>query len=63
MTGQSFNPRRIVPAPTPSHPDLRSVVPDVDCAEDQDVEWRWTETSKGRFVSGYRVVPRKDSLD
>jgi len=59
MTGQSFNPRRIVPAPAPSHPDLRSTVVNVYCTEDEDVEWQWTETAEGRFVSGYRLVPRK----
>jgi hypothetical protein len=52
-------PRKIVPAPQPSHPDLRSVVLNVDCAEDEEVIWQWTETAKGRYVSGYRLVPRK----
>jgi hypothetical protein len=33
----------------------------VHCAEDEDVEWQWTETVEGRFVSGYRLVPRKRS--
>jgi hypothetical protein len=59
MKEQSFNPRRIVPAPAPSHPDLRSTVLNVYCDEDEDVEWQWTETAEGRFVSGYRLVPRK----
>jgi threonine dehydratase len=49
--------RRVV-APPPSHPDLRSTVLDVDCADDEDVEWQWTVTPAGRFVSGYRLVPR-----
>jgi hypothetical protein len=30
----------------------------VDCSQDEDVEWLWTETPAGRFVSGYRIVPR-----
>jgi hypothetical protein len=59
MTGQAFNPRRIVPAPAPSHPDLRSTVLNVHCAEDEDVEWTWTETTEGRYVSGYNLVARK----
>jgi hypothetical protein len=59
MTGQTFNPRRIVPAPAPSHPDLRSTVLNVHCAEDEDVEWTWTETTEGRYVSGYNLVARK----
>ena len=61
MTGESFNTRRIVPAPAPSHPDLRSTVLNVHCAEDEDVEWTWTETSEGRYVSGYNLVARKRS--
>jgi hypothetical protein len=31
----------------------------VDCADHEDVEWQWTETAEGRFVSGYRIVPRQ----
>ena len=49
---------RIVPAPEPSRPELRSAVLNVDCTDDEDVEWQWTETPAGRFVSGYRIVPR-----
>jgi hypothetical protein len=30
----------------------------VECAEKEDVEWQWTETLEGRFVSGYNIVPR-----
>ena len=52
---------RLVIAPKPTHPRLRSTVLNVLCREDQDVEWQWTETNRGRFVSGYRFVPRKDS--
>ena len=51
-------PRRVVAAPPPSRPGLSAAVLDVECAEDEDVEWLWTETSGGRFVSGYRIVPR-----
>jgi hypothetical protein len=50
--------RRIVTAPPSSHPRLHSAVLDVECADDQDVEWLWTETPHGRFVSGYQFVPR-----
>ena len=49
---------RAVPAPAPSSPRLRSGVLNVECAEDEDVEWQWTETVEGRFVSGYRIVSR-----
>ena len=61
MADQSSNTRRIIPAPVPSHPDLRSTVVNVHCAADEDVEWQWSETPNGRYVSGYRLVPRKKS--
>jgi hypothetical protein len=51
--------RRLVAAPEPSHPGLRSTMLNVDCADDEDVEWQWTDTPAGRFVSGYRIVPRR----
>ena len=50
--------RRVITAPSSSHPGLPSVVLDVECAEDEDVEWLWTETPEGRYVSGYRLVSR-----
>ena len=50
--------RRVVPAPLPSNPRLHSTVLNVECAEDEEVQWQWTETAEGRFVSGYRLVPR-----
>jgi hypothetical protein len=52
--------RRLVVAPAPSNPRLRSAVLNVECAEDEDVEWVWTQTPEGRFVSGYAIVPRLD---
>lgn len=54
--------RRIVPAPPPSNPRLRAPVLSVECAEDEEVEWQWTDTAEGRFVSGYRLVPRLPRL-
>jgi hypothetical protein len=54
--------RRVVLAPAPSNPRLHSTVLSVECAEDEDVVWYWTETAEGRFVSGYRLVPRLLSL-
>jgi hypothetical protein len=50
--------RRLVTAPPPSHPSLHSAVLNVECTDDQDVKWLWTETPGGRFVSGYQIVPR-----
>jgi hypothetical protein len=48
--------RRIVVAPPPSSPHLRSPVRNVQCTEDEEVEWHWTETPEGRLVTGYRIV-------
>ena len=50
--------RRVVVAPAPTRPELRSTVLNVDCADDEDVVWHWTATATGRFVSGYSLVPR-----
>jgi hypothetical protein len=49
---------RVITAPLSSHPGLPSVVLDVECCEDEDIEWLWTETPEGRYVSGYRLVSR-----
>ncbi|HEY6927729.1 MAG TPA: hypothetical protein VI653_29915 [Steroidobacteraceae bacterium] len=58
-TTESGKPRRLVTAPLPSQPGLPTGVINVECAEDEDVEWVWTVTAAGRYVSGYRLIPRK----
>jgi hypothetical protein len=58
MSDSKSSKVRIVTAPEPSRPELRATVLTVNCAEDEDVEWQWTETVAGRFVSGYHIVPR-----
>jgi hypothetical protein len=58
MKTESHN-RRVVAAPSPTHPSLRSTVLNVECAEDEDVEWLWTETAAGSFISGYQIVARE----
>jgi hypothetical protein len=58
MNRDDSSPRRVVPAPAPSNPRLRSTVLNVECSENEEVEWAWTETADGRFVSGYRLVPK-----
>ena len=63
MNSATPDPKRIVPAPAPSNPRLYSTVLSVECAEDEDVEWQWTETPEGRFVSGYNIVPRSIHAD
>jgi hypothetical protein len=55
--------RRVITAPSSSHPGLPLVVLDVECAEDEDVEWLWTETPEGRYVSGYRLVSRDQTKE
>ncbi len=45
------NSRRLIPA-------LAAIIVDVECAADEDVEWLWTETAAGRYVSGYRLISR-----
>lgn len=47
---------RIVPAPTASDPRLRSTILEVVCGPNEEVEWHWTTTDSGRFVSGYSIV-------
>jgi hypothetical protein len=54
----SGRPRRIMSAPLAAYPSLPTAVVNVECADDEDVEWVWTATGLGSFVSGYRVVPR-----
>lgn len=51
--------KRVLPAPAPSNPRLRSMVLDVECDEDEDVVWHWTNTVEGRFVSGYSIINRR----
>jgi len=60
-TTEKHQRRRLITAPPPSHPCLNSAVLNVECTDDQDVEWLWSETPDGRFVSGYQLVPRLKS--
>lgn len=63
MTGQSSSAYRVVLAPEPSRPELHNTVLNVYCAEDEDVEWHWTVTAGGRYVSGYRIVQLEKQPD
>jgi hypothetical protein len=58
MSSVETRPRRIVIAPPPTHPGLRAMLLDVECAENEDVVWLWTDTDAGSVVSGYQLVPR-----
>jgi hypothetical protein len=57
-TSEKHQRCRLVTALPPRHPRLHSAVLNVECADDGDVEWLWTEMPNGRFVSGYQLVPR-----
>lgn len=54
---------RIVPAPLASDPRLRPTIIDVECGLTEEVEWHWTMTDRGRFVSGYSIVRRLPDLN
>jgi hypothetical protein len=58
MISAETRPRRIVAAPPPTHPSLRAILLDVECADNEDVVWIWTDTDAGSVVSGYQVVAR-----
>lgn len=53
---------RIVPTPSASDPRLGSTILDVVCGLDEDIEWHWTMTALGQFVSGYSIVRRIQHL-
>jgi hypothetical protein len=61
MSSAEPRPRRIVSAPPPTHPGLRPLILDVECAEDEEIVWLWTETAAGGVVSGYQLSPRQSS--
>ena len=54
---------RIVPAPPASDPRLGSTILDVVCGLNEEVEWHWTMTDRGRFVSGYSITRRSGKLE
>ncbi len=58
MSSAETSRRRIVAAPPPTHPALLPSLLDVECADNEEVVWTWTETLAGSVVSGYQVVPR-----
>lgn len=58
MSSGETSPRRIVAAPLPTHPGLRAQLLDVECAEDEEIIWVWSDTGTGSAVTGYHVVPR-----
>ena len=58
MSSVQTHARRIVTAPPPTNPSLRAMLLDVECAENEEVVWVWSDTCAGSLVTGYQVVPR-----
>ncbi len=50
-------PKRWVTAPASTLPGAPAVQ-GVQLAPDEDVQWTWTYTPEGRYVSGYTIVKR-----
>lgn len=46
------------PKPTKLMPDVPTVF-GVNLAPDEDVEWFWTHTDKGSYVSGYNIIKQR----
>jgi hypothetical protein len=61
MSSAETRPRRIVTAPPPTHPSLRTTLLDAECADNEEVMWLWTDSGAGSMVSGYQLVPRQSS--
>jgi hypothetical protein len=38
------------------------VVLSVELSADEDVQWNWTHTPKGSYVSGYTIIKKKSVL-
>jgi hypothetical protein len=58
-TPEKHHRRRLVTAPPPSHPDLHTKVLNVECADDEDVEWLWTETpASSPAINSSSPMPR-----
>jgi hypothetical protein len=50
---------RLELAPHPTHPDLSNYVDSVLCASNETINWIWTDTANGSFVSGYELTLSK----
>jgi hypothetical protein len=54
-------PKRSVEAPKPTFQGALVVFTNVLLAEDEDVQWSWTHTAKGSYVSGYQIIKKEPS--
>ncbi|MEE8399928.1 MAG: hypothetical protein V3S89_13040 [Desulfobacterales bacterium] len=55
MTQES---KRSVEAPEPSFQGAPAMISNVLLAEDEEVQWNWTHTSEGSYVSGYQIIKK-----
>jgi hypothetical protein len=51
-------PKHLVEAPKPTFHEAPTVL-SVQLVEDEEVQWIWTHTSKGSYVSGYTIANKK----
>lgn len=52
--GQKFRP-----APPQSTPPGTGTIHGVWCWPNEDVEWEWTHTLGGSYISGYKIKPKE----
>ena len=55
--------KRSVEAPKATFDRAPVVYPNVLLGDDEDVEWIWTHTSKGSYVSGYEIKKKAPTKD
>jgi hypothetical protein len=51
-------PKHSIEAPKPTFQGAPAVL-SVQLAKDEDVQWVWTHTTKGSYVSGYTIIKKK----
>ncbi|MFH1007040.1 MAG: hypothetical protein V1800_05980 [Candidatus Latescibacterota bacterium] len=51
--------KQSVEAPKPTFQGAPAVLLSVQLAEDEGVQWIWTHTTKGSYVSGYKITKKK----
>jgi len=57
----SAEPKKWISAPEPTYQGAPVVYTGVRVAKDEEVEWIWTHTPKGSYVSGYRIIKEDSS--
>lgn len=51
-------PKRSVEAPKPTFQGAPVTFSNVLLAEDEEVQWSWTHSAKGSYVSGYPIIKK-----